>query len=51
VTGSLAWLLWLRAARDAGARPSLASASRLGAVAVPVAIAVAIGLLAVTGGT
>ena len=27
VTGSLAWLLWLRAARGAGARPSLATAS------------------------
>jgi arsenical pump membrane protein len=50
VTGSLAWLLWLRSARDAGAQPSLARASRLGVVAVPVSIAVAVAALAVTGG-
>jgi Na+/H+ antiporter NhaD/arsenite permease-like protein len=34
VTGSLAWILWLRAALTAGARPSIARASRLGLVAV-----------------
>jgi arsenical pump membrane protein len=50
VTGSLAWLLWLRSARDAGAQPSLARASRLGVLAVPVSIAVAVAALAVTGG-
>ncbi|HXB49073.1 MAG TPA: SLC13 family permease [Streptosporangiaceae bacterium] len=50
VTGSLAWLLWIRAARDAGARPSLARASRLGVLAVPLSIAVAVAALAVTGG-
>ncbi|HUB43155.1 MAG TPA: SLC13 family permease [Streptosporangiaceae bacterium] len=50
VTGSLAWLLWIRSARDAGARPSLARASRLGVIAVPVSIAVAVAALAVTGG-
>ncbi|HKD86942.1 MAG TPA: SLC13 family permease [Streptosporangiaceae bacterium] len=50
VTGSLAWLLWIRSARDAGARPSLARASRLGIVAVPLSIAVAVAALAVTGG-
>jgi arsenical pump membrane protein len=49
VTGSLAWLLWLRAARGAGARPSLRRASALGLVAVPVSMAVALGALAVTG--
>jgi arsenical pump membrane protein len=49
VTGSLAWLLWLRAARGAGARPSLARASRLGIVAVPLAMALALGALALTG--
>ena len=32
VTGSLAWFLWLRAARTAGARPSIAKASRIGVV-------------------
>jgi arsenical pump membrane protein len=48
VTGSLAWLLWLRAARNAGARPSIAKASRIGAVAVPLSIAAALGMLALT---
>jgi arsenical pump membrane protein len=49
VTGSLAWLLWLRAARAAGARPSLRRASLLGAVAVPLSVVVALGALALTG--
>jgi len=49
VTGSLAWLLWLRAARGAGARPSIARASRAGLVAVPLSMAVALGALALTG--
>jgi arsenical pump membrane protein len=49
VTGSLAWFLWVRVAKDAGARPSIARASRLGAVAVPLSIAAAVGLLALTG--
>jgi arsenical pump membrane protein len=50
VTGSLAWLLWLRAARGAGAAPSLARAARLGVVAVPLAMAAALGALTLTGG-
>jgi len=49
VTGSLAWLLWLRVARTAGAQPSLATASRLGAVAVPLSMAAALGALELTG--
>jgi arsenical pump membrane protein len=49
VTGSLAWILWLRAARTAGARPSIAKASRLGTVAVPLSMAAALGALALTG--
>jgi arsenical pump membrane protein len=49
VTGSLAWILWLRAARTAGAEPSIARAARLGAIVVPMSIAVAVGALAVTG--
>jgi arsenical pump membrane protein len=49
VTGSLAWLLWLRAARAAGARPSLLAASRIGVVAVPLALAAAVGLLVLLG--
>jgi arsenical pump membrane protein len=50
VTGSLAWLLWLRSARDAGARPSLRRASGLGIVAVPLSMAVAVVALLHTGG-
>ena len=49
VTGSLAWLLWLRSARNAGAKPSIATASRIGALAVPLSIAAALGVLALTG--
>ena len=48
-TGSLAWFLWLRAARSAGSRPSITKASRLGIVAVPLSMAAALGVLAVTG--
>lgn len=50
VTGSLAWLLWLQSARDAGARPSLPRASRLGIIAVPLSMGVAVAALLVTGG-
>ena len=49
VTGSLAWLLWLRAARSAGAEPSVAKASRLGVIAVPLAMAAALGMLTIGG--
>ncbi|MGI9006278.1 MAG: SLC13 family permease [Streptosporangiaceae bacterium] len=49
VTGSLAWLLWLRAARSAGARPSLGRASAIGIAAAPLSIAAALGGLALTG--
>jgi arsenical pump membrane protein len=49
VSGSLAWFLWLRAARTAGSRPSIAKASRLGAIAVPLSMAAALGALALTG--
>jgi arsenical pump membrane protein len=49
VSGSLAWILWLRAARSAGARPSVAHASRLGVVAVPLSMAAALAALALTG--
>ena len=31
VTGSLAWVLWLRSARAAGVQPSIATAARIGA--------------------
>ncbi len=49
VTGSLAWLLWVRAAKSAGARPSIAKASLLGVVAVPLSMAAALGMLALNG--
>ncbi len=48
-TGSLAWLLWLRAARSAGARPSLRRASAIGLAAVPLSMAAALACLALTG--
>jgi arsenical pump membrane protein len=49
VTGSLAWVLWLRVARAAGAQPLLRRASRIGLVAVPLSMAAALGVLALTG--
>jgi arsenical pump membrane protein len=49
VTGSLAWLLWLRAARNTGAQPSVARASRIGAVAVPLSMAAALTVLSLSG--
>jgi arsenical pump membrane protein len=49
VTGSLAWLLWLRAARLAGARPSVAHATRIGIVATPLSMAAALAVLVATG--
>ena len=49
VSGSLAWILWLRAARIAGARPSLARASRLGVAAVPISMAAALVILSAKG--
>ena len=49
VTGSLAWFLWLRAARSAGATPSVAKASRLGLVSVPLSMAASLGMLTLSG--
>ena len=48
-TGSLAWFLWLKASRSSGATPSVAEASRLGLVAVPLALVAALGALALAG--
>jgi arsenical pump membrane protein len=45
VTGSLAWVLWVRAARAAGGRPDLRKAVMLGLASAPLAIACAIGVL------
>lgn len=49
VSGSLAWLLWLRAARVAGAEPSIARASTLGLWAVPLSVAAALAALVYLG--
>ncbi len=49
VSGSLAWIIWLRTARQAGARPSIARAVRLGAATAPVAMAAAVLMLTVIG--
>ncbi len=49
VSGSLAWILWLRAARSAGTRPSIPKAARLGVIAVPLAMVAALGMLALSG--
>jgi arsenical pump membrane protein len=49
VTGSLAWILWLRAARNAGGHPEVRRASLLGLVSVPLAIAAAVGVLLLSG--
>jgi arsenical pump membrane protein len=47
VTGSLAWFLWLRGARAAGAAPSLARATRLGVPAALLGLVLAVALLSV----
>jgi arsenical pump membrane protein len=49
VTGSLAWILWLRAAHTADSRPSIAKASRLGVIAVPLSMAAALVTLTLSG--
>jgi arsenical pump membrane protein len=49
VTGSLAWVLWLRAARRAGGHPDVRRASLLGLASVPLAVATAVGVLVLTG--
>lgn len=49
VSGSLAWFLWLRAARSAGAQPSVARASLIGIAAVPLSIACALAVLTLSG--
>ena len=49
VTGSLAWILWLRAARTAGGQPDIRRASVLGLVSVPLALTAAVGVLVLSG--
>jgi arsenical pump membrane protein len=48
VTGSLSALLWFRAARAAGAEPSVRHTALLGIVAAPLAIVSAVGVLTAT---
>jgi arsenical pump membrane protein len=48
-TGSLAWLLWLRAARAAGGRPDVKRAVSLGLVSAPIAIVGAVAVLYAPG--
>jgi arsenical pump membrane protein len=45
VTGSLSALLWLQAARAVGARPSIVTYSRYGAVLAPLSLAAAVAVL------
>lgn len=45
LTGSLAWVLWWRSARGAGARPSLRAAVGLGMLSAPLAMAAAMAVL------
>jgi arsenical pump membrane protein len=49
VTGSLAWVLWLKAAHAAGSRPSVRRAALFGVASAPLAAAAAVGLLVATG--
>jgi arsenical pump membrane protein len=49
VTGSLAWILWLRAAKAAGARPDVRRAGLLGLASVPLALTAAVGVLVLRG--
>jgi len=49
VTGSLAWILWLKSARTAGADPSVRRASVVGLVAVPLSMPATLACLARTG--
>ena len=50
VTGSLAWILWWRTVRSSGSAPPVRRAVVTGLVTVPLAMAAALGMLALTGG-
>ena len=49
MTGSLAWVLWWRAARAVQAHPSVRQAARLGLISAPLSMAAAVALLAAGG--
>jgi arsenical pump membrane protein len=48
-TGSLSWVIWLRAARQAGANPSPRSIAGVGIVVATLSTAAGVGLLSVVG--
>lgn len=50
VTGSLSWILWLRATAAVGGKPSIATTARMGLVAVPLSIAAALAALSALSG-
>ncbi len=49
-TGSLAWVLWIRAARVAGVRAPVRRTTLTGLIAAPIAMAGAVGALELVGG-
>lgn len=49
VTGSLAWILWWKAARSARAEPSLGTATRRRLVSAPLSMAEVVAMLTLTG--
>jgi arsenical pump membrane protein len=49
VSGSLAWLLWMRAVRGAGGDPPVRRTVKIGLVAAPLSIAGAVGALLLAG--
>lgn len=51
VSGSLAWVLWYNSARSSGARPDVGRTVRVGLVAAPLSIVVAVGALLLVGGS
>ncbi len=51
VSGSLAWVLWWRSARAAGAHPSLRAATAIGLLSAPVALAAAMAVLTLGAGS
>jgi arsenical pump membrane protein len=48
-TGSLAWVLWYKAAKASGGEPDVRRTVRLGLISAPLALAAAVGLLLLAG--
>lgn len=49
VTGSLSWILWYKASKAAGGRPSIRRTAMTGLIAVPLSIAASVALLSAVG--